>query len=212
MQCTPICCTDDPCEVAHFIYVSQTACYAKDRAKAVYCIAKKFDCRCNPEIMCALIYALNDADERVRYAGAWGIRHQTSKHKCCCSDAVISALTCALSDCDRKVRCEAEKALNCCGISVVDCPTHTCCSTATCGNNGCGNNGCGNVGCGPATMTPAPAPAVEPKTEEAPAPVEKVEVKPTTNVEPEAYFPSRLKNTQSQKSRKGLSNLFGLRG
>ena len=30
--------------------------------------------------------------------------------------------------------------------------------------------------------------------------------------EPEAYFPSRLKNQQSKVRKNGLSNLFGLRG
>src|SRR5262249_27293803 len=66
--CQKQCCAD-PCEVAHWIYESQTACHAKCRRKAIKKLGK-YDCVCNPEIMCAFIYGLNDTDERVRKESA----------------------------------------------------------------------------------------------------------------------------------------------
>ena len=63
-------------------------------------------------------------------------------------------------------------------------------------------NSCAPAGCGPAGAAPAPAPA-EGGEETAPA--------PAPPAEPEAYFPSRIREQQTQKSqRRGLSNLFGL--
>lgn len=216
-KCCPqetLCCDADPCEVAHWIYVSQTACYAKERAKAIDRLGDRFDCRCNPEIMCAFIHGLNDSDERVRFQAAEEIRQQVSCHQCCCNDKVVAALTCALADCDRKVRREAERALCACGYDVIDCPTMAC-GTA-CGNHGpvCGNAGCGPT-CGPtaapvgpmAPMAPNAAPA--PKTEGTVAPPPAPVTPPAAPAaEPEAYFPSKLKTT---KTRSGLKNLFGLR-
>src|SRR5262249_30747913 len=67
--CEKNCCKADPCEVAHWIYESQTACHAKCRRKAIRKLGK-YDCVCNPEIMCAFIYGLNDCDERVRKESA----------------------------------------------------------------------------------------------------------------------------------------------
>ncbi|NOX53253.1 MAG: hypothetical protein GXP27_02210, partial [Planctomycetes bacterium] len=56
--CVDRCCDADPCEIAELIFQSQTACYAKDRRKAIDKLGDKFDCVCNPEIMAAFIYAL----------------------------------------------------------------------------------------------------------------------------------------------------------
>jgi hypothetical protein len=137
-----------------------TACYAKDRRKAIHKLGDKYDCVCNPEIMCAFVYALNDADEKVRAKAADEIGDQIRKHGCCCcSPEVVAALTCALGDCDKKVRKQAEQALELCGYEVVD----GCCDT--CGNAGC----CPSNACG--TAAPAASPAPMPPAEASPAPV-----------------------------------------
>jgi hypothetical protein len=157
-----------------------TSCYAKDRAKALKRLGK-LDCGCTPEIMCAYIYGLNDADEKVRARAADEIGDAIrSSNKggcgscCCCTPEVVAALTCALGDCDKKVRKQAEEALELCGYDVVD----GCCDS-------CCNNACGNA-CG----TSAPA-ATMPPAEANPAPVPPEE-KPSAN------------------SRGGLSQLLGL--
>lgn len=194
--CGPVrCCTADPCEIAQLIYQSQTACYARDRRKAIHKLGDDFDCICNPEIMCAMVYALNDADERVRAKAADEIGDQLRKNPCCCSPEVVSALTCALGDCDKWVRRQAEEALEICGYEIVD----GCCQVA------CGSMpGCGPCGMGGPAAAPAPAPAPAPEAAPAPAP-------PTED--PKAYFPSRLNHQQTgQKTvkRNPLSRLFGL--
>ncbi len=56
-DCKPKCCDADPYEVAGLIYCSQTACHGKTRAKAIDRLGDKYDCQCNPEIMCAFVYA-----------------------------------------------------------------------------------------------------------------------------------------------------------
>jgi hypothetical protein len=210
----PICCNYDPCEVAHWIYVSQTACYARQRAKALDILGDRFDCRCSPEIMCAFIYGLNDADERVRREAADSIRKQVRKHSCCCNEKVVCALANALADCDRRVRKEAEKALRVCGYDVVDCNQFAVsCGQAACGQVACGNHGpaMGHTAPKPtmappaaAPMTPPPAPAAPAAPAAAPA----TGAAPAPAAEPEAYFPSKLKTS---KTRSGLSNLFGLK-
>src|SRR5262249_58480436 len=90
-KCEKQCCAD-PCEVAHWIYESQTACHAKCRRKAIKKLGK-YDCVCNPEIMCAFIYGLNDTDERVRKESAVQIRRQTKRNPCCYNYQVVAALT-----------------------------------------------------------------------------------------------------------------------
>ena len=179
--------------MAHWIYESQTACHAKCRRKAIRKLCK-YDCTCNPEIMCAFIYGLNDTDERVRVASANAIRKQTKRNSCCCNDKVVAALTCALADCDKRVVRAACKALKQCGYDVQDCC-----------NQGCGS-GCTQA-CGvPVQSEPAPAhPADGGEAAPAPAPA-------PASAEPEAYFPSRLKNQQTKARKSALSNLFGLRG
>jgi len=155
--CQNNCCNADPCEIAHWIYISQTACYARQRAKAIGVLGGRFDCRCNPEIMCAFIYGLNDCDERVRYRSAREIYRQLRRSNCCClSHELVSALICALGDCDRHVRRTAERSLVHCGFEVSDCNN---CSPAmayvaslnNCGPAGSGpgcGTGCGNGSCG----------------------------------------------------------------
>ena len=175
------CCNADPCEIAELIYKSQTACYAKDRAKAIDNLGDRFSCVCNPEIMVALVYGLNDADERVRAEAADEIGDQQRENDaCCCSKEVVAALTTALSDCDRNVRREAEEALVLCGHCVVDgcCPTKSpCCAPAGCGR-------------APAKGKEA-APPAPPKAQK-------------------AFVPSRLNRTHTFRSIKTRSKLAGL--
>jgi hypothetical protein len=180
-----------------------TACYAKDRRRAIHKLGDRYDCCCNPEIMNAFVYALNDADEDVRAKAADEIGDQLRKNPCCCSPCIVSALTCALADCDWKVRRQAEEGLEACGYEVVDgccdgCADECCAVDPTCCAPACGD-GCGN-GC---TAAPVAAP---------------VDVQPTPNPEavpaavppadPQAFFPSRLHKQQKSKSR--LAGLFGL--
>lgn len=145
--------------------------------------------------MCAFIYGLNDCDERVRKESARQIARQTRRNGCCCNDKVVAALTCALSDCDRGVVRAATKALRCCGYDVQDCC-----------NQGCGSSCTACASCAaPGHSEPAPsAPADGGETAPAPAPA-------PAAAEPEAYFPSRLKNQQTKARKASLSNLFGLR-
>lgn len=199
--CTTTC--EDACKIAQLIYESQTACYARQRRAAITKLGNKYDCVCNPEIMSAFIYALNDADERVRANAADEIGDQLRKNKCCCSQCVVEALTCALADCDRGVRRQAEQALRQCGYDIVD----PCCEVACddgCAGNGCCNNGAGCVGngCAPAAV-PAAAPAAPAAAPAAPAPP----------AEPKAYFPRKIDDEFARpvSARKNsLSNLFGL--
>jgi hypothetical protein len=134
--------------------------------------------------MVALVYALNDSDERVRAEAANEIGDQLRKSGgCCCSPEVTAALTCALGDCDKHVRREAEKSLCACGYDVVE----GCCDTC----DACGGHA---------------APAPESNDGAAPAPA------PAPPEDPKAYFPSRLKEQQTMrpsKLRSRLANLFG---
>jgi hypothetical protein len=180
--------------VAHWIYESQTACHAKERCKAIRKLGK-YDCVCNPEIMCAFIYGLNDCDERVRKESAIQIRKQTKKHPCCCNDKVVAALTYALGDCDKGVVRAATRALKACGYDV----QNSCCTTAS-------------------TCCPRPATCAVPMNGCAPTapaviaePVEKTAVAPEAPADKEEYFPSRLKGQQT-KSRLGAPMTAGVRG
>ncbi|MGE3315590.1 MAG: HEAT repeat domain-containing protein [Planctomycetaceae bacterium] len=191
-----VCCAD-PCEIAELIYESQTACYARHRRAAVRKLGQ-YDCQCNPEILCALTYALNDSDERVRREAADEIGDMLRKNPCCCSAEVTAALTAALGDCDRGVRRQAEQALKVCGYEIVD----GCCETA------CASNcapACAAPACAaPGAAAPAPAPAEGGDAAPAPAPPE----------DPKAYFPSRLRQQQQTgrpaKQTNRLASLFGM--
>jgi hypothetical protein len=176
--------------VAHWIYESQTACHAKCRRKAIKKLGK-YDCICNPEIMCAFIYGLNDCDERVRKESAVQIRKQVKKN-CCCNDKVVCALTYALGDCDKGVVRAACRALKACGYDV----QNSCCTTTVA-----------------STCCPQPASCGAPVTAPVPAPVDKApETAPVpTASEPGEYFPSKLKGQQTNARKSGLSNLFGSR-
>jgi len=147
-KCCPVV---DPCEIAQLIYTSQTACYAKDRKDAIDSLGDDYDCQCNPEIMAAFIYALNDSDERVRAEAADEIGDQLRKNPCCCSKELTAALTCALGDCDKKVRRQATEGLEACGYEVVD----GCCDTGC--DTGCDKCG-GHSAPAKGGASPAPAP------------------------------------------------------
>jgi hypothetical protein len=202
-HCTTVkvCCAD-PCEVANLIYQSQTACYGRHRAHAVHALGA-FDCQCNPEILCAMVYALNDADEHVRREAAEEIGVSLHRNPCCCSREVVAALTCALADCDHRVRHHAEKALRQCGYEVVD----GCCKPSCCASVG---------GCATAPMNAAPAPAgPTPAPNMAPAPAAPAPAPaPAPPEDSKAYFPSRMQDQQTQQTvpstSSRLSNLFGL--
>jgi hypothetical protein len=145
--------------------------------------------------MCAFIYGLNDSDERVRRASANAIRKQVKKNPCCCNDKIVAALTCALSDCDKKVVKAATKALCQCGYDVQNCCQKSCGSACT----ACAGGPSGPSCSAPGSMDSAP-----------PAPAEAAPAPAPASAEPEAYFPSRLKNQQTKARKAGLSNLFGL--
>ena len=183
------CCNADPCEIAKLIYASQTGCRGKDRRKAIKKLGK-FDCVCNPEIMVAFIYALNDADEKVREEAAEEIGDQLKDNPCCCNAKVTAALTAALGDCVKDVRKDAEKALRYCGYEVVD----GCCEGVCC--DPCKRNACGGC-CAPqgGMMKPTPAPKKDMKKGAPPLPGA-------------VYAPRRVRRVAPQKNR--LSNLFGL--
>ncbi|MEW4528761.1 HEAT repeat domain-containing protein [Maioricimonas sp. JC845] len=200
---TACCPVVDACEIAELIYESQTACYAKHRRRAIQKLGNRYTCVCNPEIMAAFIYALNDADERVRKEAADEIGDQLRKYPCCCSPCVVQALTCALADCDRGVRRQAEEALEACGYEIVDGCCEVACDT-TCAP-GCAPS------CAPAAAPAHPAPAtpeaVPPMDGAAPAPA------PAPPEEPKAYFPKRLPQQQARpisSSKSPLSRLFSL--
>ena len=119
------CCSQENCQaIASLIYKSMTSCYATDRRSCIHKLGDRYDCVCHPEIMSALVHALNDSDERVRAKAADEIGDQIRRNRCCCSQSVVCALTRALADCDKHVRRQAEEALELCGYEIVD----GCCS------------------------------------------------------------------------------------
>jgi hypothetical protein len=155
--------------------------------------------------MAALVYALNDCDERVRGEAADEIGDQVRKHGCCCMcSKAVEALTMALADCDRNVRNEAEEALELCGYEVVDCCKPSC--GTSCGSS-CGPK-CGTCApAGPACNPACSAPMATPAAPAAPAPMKdggKAAPAPAPPEEKSArsLFPIRRNNK--------LSNLFGL--
>ncbi len=180
------CDNGNACAIAQMIYQSQTGCYSRSRRAALRRLAK-FDCTCNPEIMSAFVYALNDAVETVRSTAAAAIGDQVRRNPCCCSPCIINALTNALGDCDRLVRREAEKALCACGYEVV---------TPTC-----------EAGCDVQACSAGSVPAYSPAT--APQPAGNPEVAPPP-AEPKAYRQQGNANTQTVSTKRNFRNLFGL--
>jgi hypothetical protein len=193
-------CDDNSCAIAKLIYESQTACYAKCRRNAIRSLSA-FDCVCNPEIMSAFVYGLNDADERVRRASADAIAAQLRKNPCCCSTCVTNALTTATADCDKNVRRAAEKALCACGYDVIE----PACETACCEDKACGNACANGNACATGCAT-TPAPAAAPAAEDAPVPA------PAPPEEPKAFYqkPQAQPSARPASHRKGLKGLFGL--
>jgi hypothetical protein len=186
---------DNPCEIAELIYQSQTACYASDRESAIDDLGD-YDCMCHPEIMCAMIYALNDADEGVREEAADEIGDMLEDNACCCTPEVVAALTRALADCDKGVRRQAEEALEICGYRIVDGCCRSCGGCSQCAAHGAAMDG--------SAAPQAAPPADRPNGHEAvPA--------PAPPAEPRAYFPSRRLQTSRNSVRPvTLAGLFGL--
>ena len=195
---TPACCPepaatcrtggyDNACAIAQLIYQSQTGCYARTRRAALRRLAK-YDCSCNPEIMSAFVYALNDAVETVRSTAADAIGDQVRRHPCCCSPCIVNALTNALGDCDRRVRRNAEKALCACGYEVV---------TPICEEPCVDQQACATGG---SSYSPATAPQPAAAPEPAPAPP----------AEPKAQIYKGDSGMHTVSSKKSLKNVFGL--
>lgn len=112
--------------LAELIIESQTACHAHHRRTAVLKMGRRFCCKSHKQLMPALVYALNDADEKVRATAADQIGDQLRANPCCCAPYITSALQLSLADCDGSVRTQAEQALIACGYRVVNkssCPT-----------------------------------------------------------------------------------------
>lgn len=194
--CESTCCNEDAYKVAELIHKSQTACYAVDRRRAIHKLGDRYDCVCHPEIMSAFIYALNDADERVRAKSADEIGDQLRKNRCCCNQCVVSALTRALADCDRKVRREAEQALMICGYEIVDACEAICCDTA-----------CAPTGMMQEITPAAPMPATEvpaPMSDDVPAPAPPAEAQT-------AYHADQIPDGSARpnSSKTGLTKIFG---
>ncbi|MGE0374132.1 MAG: hypothetical protein AB7I48_15140 [Planctomycetaceae bacterium] len=186
--CCDECCPSTCCDLAQLIYESQTGCYARHRKRAIHRLSDRYDCVCHPEVMCTLIYALNDADEHVRAKAADEIGDQLRKNPCCCSDRVVCALTCALADCHWAVRFQAKQALKRCGYQVVKPCKMSCCDLSCC-DAGCCETDCHATGKGsgnePSPAAPGDLPAGD-KEEPAPEPAsEPVKASPEP---PSAYF------------------------
>jgi hypothetical protein len=188
-----VCCRrDDACKVAKLIYKSQTACDPDDREDAIDDLGD-YDMVCYPEIMCAMVYALNDADPGVRAQAGDEIGDALEDNPCLATQCVIDALTCALADCDKEVVDQAEEALEAAGYEIVDCCDTPC--DVACAPGACVPNGCAPMG-QPVPMQGGEGPAP------APAPPE----------DTKAYFPKQLPpNTGRPLSRKfSLSRLFSM--
>lgn len=191
--CPEVCCSrEDACKVAKLIYRSQTACDPDDREDAIDDLGS-YDIVCYPEIMCAMVYALNDADPGVRAQAADEIGDAFEDNSCLATQCVVDALTCALADCDKGVRGQAEEALENAGYEIVDCceaPCDVCCTPAGCVPNGCA------PGVQPVPMQGGEGPAP------APAPPE----------DTRAYFPKQLQSHSGKPQSKkfSLSRLFSM--
>lgn len=120
LACDDSCCSTGCSELAELIQRSQTACHSWDRRDAVHKLSDRYKCCEHPAVMNALVYALNDPDERVRSKAADEIGDQLRVSPNCCTPTVLNALKHALSDCDRFVRRQAEEALRAAGYDVVD--------------------------------------------------------------------------------------------
>ncbi len=211
--CATTCCPDNSCAIAELIYISQTACYARQRRAAIHKLGDKFDCCCNPEIMSAFIYALNDADQRVRAKAADEIGDQVRRNHCCCSQCVVAALTNGLADCDRVVRRECEQGLRLCGFDVVNGNCEVCCDSTCCDGGTCCNTGC--TTCAPAgvpagvPVDAVPAAPAAPTHDAAP----EVAPAPAPPEEERAYYPKRLPEQTARpiSARQSLSRLFSFK-
>ena len=136
------CCSQQMCcEISALINESMTACYPRQRRNAVHHLSDYYDSACHPQIMTALIYALNDCDEIVRAKAADEIGDQIRRGYCCNDERMVCVLKFSLGDCDKRVRRQAEEALQLCGYQIVN--GRYCCPPAS------------QAGCRPAEIPPA---------------------------------------------------------
>lgn len=126
--CCEIYCAE-AAEVCELVSISTTSCDAYRRKWALQRLSNRFDCDQYPDVMSALVCALQDCDERVRRTAADEIGDQLRRHPCCCNAYVVCALSNAVYDCDRRVSREAAQALRACeGCNLVT----PCCETYCC--------------------------------------------------------------------------------
>lgn len=203
--CPGECCERDykkACEIAQLIYQAQTACKGKDREKAIDKLGN-YDARCYPEIMCTLLYSLNDADPEVRDEAADEIGDLIEKYPCLATQCVVNALTCALADCDKGVRKQAEEALKNAGYDIVDaCDVDDVCCVTSCCPPGCAPGCAPTHGYAPATQPMQSSPMPMNGNGEAPAPAPPQDTK--------AYFPRTLPQGQPVK-KFSLTKLFSMK-
>jgi hypothetical protein len=192
---------EEACEIAHLIYEAQTACEGEDREAAIDDLGD-YDARCYPEIMCTLLYSLNDADPEVREEAGDEIGDLFEDYPELATQCVVNALTCALADCNDDVVAQAEEALEEAGYEIVDsCDVDDVCCQVGCVNGSCAP-GCAPGGYAPATQPMQPAPMPMPGEGQAPAPAPPQDTK--------AYFPRTL--PQGQPAKKfSLSKLFSMK-
>lgn len=206
-NCGEVGCTGGACDrksakVASLIRESMSACYARQRRAAIHRLGDHYHCTCHPEIMHAFIYALNDADERVRRKAADEIGDQLAKHRECCSQEIVSALQAAAHDCDPLVRIQARQSLrHCrsrCGMGCADgCTDGAACSAgdrSTGRRIGCADGSCArSVGCTDNGCTTAMRPFVAPQTIQT-APATKMSPAPVTTTPAQAPKAEPAKN------------------
>jgi hypothetical protein len=208
--------------LAELIYQSQTGCYPCERKRAIKIMGTFYDCQCNPELMNALVYALNDADPWVRAAAADEIGDQLRKSPQCASPAVVNALKYASADCSYAVVRQAEQGLRACGYDVCSTvcangdPCHIC-GSAQC--DGCCTAVPGTI---PAAIPAQPAKALHPVSEGYPhgAPIDPGFTPPSpappAAEENRNQVPPAARATQSKPRsstfKDGLAYLFSLAG
>ena len=229
------CCSQENCKaIARLIYASMTSCYATDRRSCIHKLGDRYDCCCHPEVMNALVYGLNDTDERVRAKAADEIGDQIRRNRCIIGSPVVCALKKSLGDCDWRVRRQAEEALELAGFDVVD----GCCRQQWCHSTACSNDTnvwpegpgvhqssdgeesedarqtadetAGESHDASETVTASPesdSKSAAPTPDSVPAPEDAPPAEDAAA--PQTYFPSKLHDRMRANKRSGLKSLLG---